>query len=235
MYLCARKSEEMTMKRLFYPILMLLSVLLYTSCEKYETYGDKKAKEREAINKFIAREEIKVITENEFKAKGETTDTAANEFVKLERTGVYMQIVRKGCGKQLESGKVVTLLCRFLEYNILTDSVLVCNSQPFYYYSASLKQYIDASQYVDKMSVSRSGTTITASFVEGMMLTFHSTTTSVPAGWLVPLNYVNVGRPENETDEISKVRLIVPHSQGTADASASVYPCFYEITYEREK
>ncbi len=223
------------MKRLFYPILMLLSVLLYTSCEKYETYGDKKAKEREAINKFIAREEIKVITENEFKAKGETTDTAANEFVKLERTGVYMQIVRKGCGKQLESGKVVTLLCRFLEYNILTDSVLVCNSQPFYYYSASLKQYIDASQYVDKMSVSRSGTTITASFVEGMMLTFHSTTTSVPAGWLVPLNYVNVGRPENETDEISKVRLIVPHSQGTADASASVYPCFYEITYEREK
>ncbi len=214
---------------------MLLSVLLYTSCEKYETYGDKKAKEREAINKFIAREEIKVITENEFKAKGETTDTAANEFVKLERTGVYMQIVRKGCGKQLESGKVVTLLCRFLEYNILTDSVLVCNSQPFYYYSASLKQYIDASQYVDKMSVSRSGTTITASFVEGMMLTFHSTTTSVPAGWLVPLNYVNVGRPENETDEISKVRLIVPHSQGTADASASVYPCFYEITYEREK
>ena len=225
----------MTMKRLFYPILMLLSVLLYTSCEKYETYGDKKAKEREAINKFIAREEIKVITENEFKAKGETTDTAANEFVKLERTGVYMQIVRKGCGKQLESGKVVTLLCRFLEYNILTDSVLVCNSQPFYYYSASLKQYIDASQYVDKMSVSRSGTTITASFVEGMMLTFHSTTTSVPAGWLVPLNYVNVGRPENETDEISKVRLIVPHSQGTADASASVYPCFYEITYEREK
>ena len=223
------------MKRLFYPILMLLSVLLYTSCEKYETYGDKKAKEREAINKFIAREEIKVITENEFKAKGETTDTAANEFVKLERTGVYMQIVRKGCGKQLESGKVVTLLCRFLEYNILTDSVLVCNSQPFYYYSASLKQYIDASQYVDKMSVSRSGTTITASFVECMMLTFHSTTTSVPAGWLVPLNYVNVGRPENETDEISKVWLIVPHSQGTADASASVYPCFYEITYEREK
>ena len=224
------------MKRLFYPILMLLTtVLLSTSCEKYETYGDKKAKEREAINKFITREEIKVITESEFKAKGETTDTAANEFVKLERTGVYMQIVRKGCGKQLESGMVVTLLCRFLEYNILTDSVLVCNSQPFYYYSASLKQYIDASQYVDKMSVSRSGTTITASFVEGMMLTFHSTTTSVPTGWLVPLNYVNVGRPENETDEISKVRLIVPHSQGTADASASVYPCFYEITHEREK
>ena len=67
-----------------------------------------------------------------------------------------------------------------------------------------------------------------------MMLMYHSSSTSVPAGWLVPLNYINVGRPENENDEIAKVRLIVPHSQGTVDASSSVYPCFYEITYVRE-
>ena len=51
----------------------------------------------------------------------------------------------------------------------------------------------------------------------------------------MPLNYVNVGRPEKEDDEVAKVRLIVPHSQGTADASSSVYPCYYEITYERVK
>lgn len=223
------------MKKFTYLILVLLAVVTYTSCEKYETYGDKKAKERSAINSYISEQNIRVITETEFKAKGETTDTLSNEYVKLDRTGVYMQIVRKGCGSKLEEGKPVTLLCRFLEYDILDDSVLVANNMPFYFYNSSLGQYIDASQYVDKMSVTRKGTTITASFVSGMMLMFHSSSSSVPAGWLVPLNYINVGRPENENDEIAKVRLIVPHSQGTADASSSVFPCFYEITYVREK
>ena len=86
------------------------------------------------------------------------------------------------------------------------------------------------------MTVKRTGTTITASFVTGMMYQYHGSA-SVPSGWLVPLNYVNVGRPNpiNSDDEVSKVRLIVPHSQGTADASSSVYPCYYEITYERER
>jgi hypothetical protein len=86
------------------------------------------------------------------------------------------------------------------------------------------------------MSVKRTGTTITASFVTGMMLNMHGAT--VPAGWLVPLNYVYIGRPNpagDLDDEVSKVRLIVPHSQGTADASGNVYPCYYEITYERAK
>jgi hypothetical protein len=51
----------------------------------------------------------------------------------------------------------------------------------------------------------------------------------------VPLNYVKIGRPENEGEETAKVRLIVPHSQGTADASSSVTPYYYEITYQRER
>jgi hypothetical protein len=71
-------------------------------------------------------------------------------------------------------------------------------------------------------------------FESGMMQAYHSST-SVPGGWLVPLNYINVGRPEKEDDQIAKVRLIVPHSQGTADASSTVFPCYYEITYERVK
>ena len=112
-------------------------------------------------------------------------------------------------------------------------------SSPYGAYSVQwVANQPDPSQYVDKMYVTRNGTTITASFVSdpqpGMMQMYHSST-SVPGGWLVPLNYVNVGRPEKETDEIAKVRLIVPHSQGTADASSSVYPCYYEITYERVK
>lgn len=223
------------MKRLLCPILALMAVLLLASCENYETYGDKKAKERDAISKFIATRNIKVIDESTFKARGEVTDVSSNEFVRLSRTGVYMQIVRKGCGDMLEENRRVNILCRFVEYDVLNDSLQLCNNESYYFYNTSLGSYIDASQYVDKMSVVRSGTTLTGSFVEGIMAMFHTSSTAVPAGWLVPLNYVNIGRPEKAGDEIAKVKIIVPHSQGTADASSTVTPFYYEITYERER
>lgn len=226
-------SKKIMTKRIFHGLLLLLCVLGYTSCENYETYGDKKEKEQDAISRFIGQRGIQVISEEQFVAQGETTDTAQNQFVRLSRTGVYMQIVRKGCGDKLEESKRVNLLCRFMEQNILTDSILIRNDITSTVYVSSLGQNIDVSQYVDKLSVYRTGTTITATFVSGIMSIFHGS--SVPAGWLVPLNYVHVGRPETVDDEVSMVRLIVPHSQGTADASSTVYPCFYEITYEREK
>lgn len=216
--------------------LLLGAVLILCSCQDYETYGDKKAKEREAISRFLSQQNIKVISETTFKEQGETTDTTANEYVYLNRNGVYMQIRRKGCGDMLEEGKTATVLCRFVEYNILADSMLVRNDIPYFIYNSYLGQVIDCSQYVDKMSVLRSGTTFTASFLAGgMMYMYHSTSTSVPTGWLVPLNYINIGRPDKEGEETAKVRLIVPHSQGTADASSSVYPCFYEIQYEQAR
>jgi hypothetical protein len=215
---------------------MLLCAVFYMSCESYETYGDKKAKERDAISAFISKNNIQVIDENQFEAQGHTTDTTQNQYVRMTRTGVYMQIVRKGCGSKLEENKSVNVLCRFTEFNILADSILLSNLLPeFYIYDSSVGSYISTAQYYDKMNVSRKGTTITASFVTGLMMRYHSSSSSVPGGWLVPLNYINIGRPESENDEIAKVRLIVPHSQGTADASSSVYPCHYEITYVREK
>ena len=222
------------MKRIAIYMALLLAGICYTSCEDYETYGDKKEKEQDAISRYISTNGIQVISESQFAAQGETTDTAKNQYVHLSRSGVYMQIVRKGCGSQLEENKRVNILCRFLEYNILTDSLLVRNDIRGSYYLASAGQTLEVSQYVDKMSVVRTGTTFTASFVDGIMMLAHSSS-SVPAGWLVPLNYVNVGFPQKETDEIAKVRLIVPHSQGTADASSTVYPCFYQITYVRER
>jgi hypothetical protein len=224
------------MKKFTYLILVLVAVVTYTSCEKYETYGDKKAKERDAIDNFISKNNIQVIDENQFEAQGYTTDTAQNQYVLMSRTGVYMQIVRKGCGDKLEENKSVGIICRFTEYNILEDSVLLSNLLPaFYIYNNSTGQTIDASQYYEKMTVSRTGTTITAAFVSGLMKLYHSSSSSVPGGWLIPLNYINIGRPESENDEIARVNLIVPHSQGTADASSSVYPCHYEITYVRTK
>ena len=229
-------SKTTAMKRLIYPVLMMLCALCYMSCEDYETYGDKKAKERDAIDNFISKNNIQVIDENQFEAQGYTTDTAQNQFVRMSRTGVYMQIVRKGCGSKLEENKSVSIICRFTEFNILADSVLLSNLMPsFYIYDTTSGSYIEASKYYEKMNVSRTGTTITASFVSGLMMLYHSSSSSVPGGWLIPLNYINIGRPESENDEIARVNLIVPHSQGTADASSSVYPCYYEITYVRAK
>ena len=223
------------MKRLIFSILPLVLVLIFASCQNYETYGDKKAKERDAIQKFITKQGIRVITEAEFKANNQTTNVEANEFVRLDRTGVYMQIVRRGCGDMLEENKTVNLLCRFYEWDLLQDTLLICNDRPLLFYNSSMSSWIECSDYVDKMSVRRSGTSYTATFIEGMMLMRHSSSASVPAGWLIPLNYICVGRPQEEGDEVAVVRLIVPHSQGTADASSSVTPCYYEISYQRTK
>ena len=222
------------MNKIIYTLLFVFSMIGLTSCNDYETYADLKEKEQNAISNFISREGIQVIDETTFKNQSETTDTTRNQFVYMSRTGVYMQIVRKGCGSPLEDKKSVSLLCRFMEKNLLTDSILIRNDQKSSFYLTNIGRYIDTSQYVDKMYVTRNGTTITAMFESGMMQTYHSST-SVPGGWLVPLNYINVGRPEKEGDQIAKVRLIVPHSQGTADASSTVFPCYYEISYERVK
>lgn len=220
------------MKKILYSLLLLVLALAYTSCENYETYADKKEAERNAINDFIAREGIQVISEQQFVAQDSTTDVSKNQYVYFDRNGVYMQIVRKGVGEKLAENKSTNILCRFVEKNIQLDSIILRNDiQAWLTYNGTT---YDTSLYVDKMSVVRTGNTITASFITGMMYMYHGSA-SVPAGWLVPLNYVKIGRPDAAVavdQEIAKVRLIVPHSQGTSDASASVYPCYYEITYQ---
>ena len=62
---------------------------------------------------------------------------------------------------------------------------------------------------------------------------FISVGISVPEGWLVPLSYIKLGRPQKEGDEIAKVRLIVPHEMGHEVALKGVCAFYYEITYER--
>ena len=193
-------------------MLLAMVVSLFAACNDYETYSDLKKKERQAISKFLVDSAINVISEKQFEEQGQTTDLKKNQYVLLDKSGVYMQIIRKGCGQQVESGKTVNVLCRFSETNILTDSMLIRNDIVGTIYMNG--QYIDVSQYVDKMTVQRNGSTFQASFVSGMMQLYHGTS-SVPSGWLVPLLYINVGRPLQEGDEIAKVKLIVPHSQGT--------------------
>lgn len=57
---------------------------------------------------------------------------------------------------------------------------------------------------------------------------------AVPAGWMIPFDFINIGRPKKDGDELAKVRLIVPSSSGTLSASNSVRPYMYELTFQEE-
>ncbi len=200
-------------------LLMTLAVVV-SSCNNYETYGDKKEKERNAISKFISDHNITVISEDQFNQQGKKTDVSKNEYVKFDRNGVYMQIVRQGCGSDLADGGQATLVCRYAETNIFADTIQSYNNTPAY------------AATPDRMFISRATSVYSAQFLDGMMMNTYGAT--VPAGWLVPMPYIKIGHPTSETEECSRVRLIVPHTQGHAYSSSNVIPYFYEITYERE-
>lgn len=224
------------MKKLAYLFVAFVAVVTaISSCDDSETYADQKKRERSAINKYITEQGIKVLTETEFKAKDCITDTSKNEFVYLDNSGVYMQIIRRGCGKKLQNNETATVLCRYREYNLLTDSLQSTNMIGYYI------------SLVDKMNVTNTSGTFTATFQAGesLMYTLYGST-SVPSGWLAPLSYINVGIQTDDnltdvgnvslltkTDEIAHVRLIVPHTQGHSYATSGVYPCLYDITYQR--
>lgn len=214
------------MKRILF--ILIAAAAVFASCNDYETYGDKKEKERNAIAKFISDSSIVVISEDQFNRQGQTTDLARNEYVKFDKNGVYMQIVRQGCGTKLQDGEKTRLICRFSEYNLLEDTITLCNNNnELIYHGKSVVKMPDI------MQISRTGSSFTASFLSGIMYSAYESA-AVPSGWLVPLSYVNVGRPQSADEEYSMVRLIVPHSQGHAKASGNVIPYFYEITFQRE-
>ena len=199
-------------------MLALGALFLVSACNKTETYAELKDKERSAINQFIVNRGIKVISETDFKANGEVTNVSNNEYVLFGANGVYMQIERKGCGQKIKSGESANVICRFVEWNILGDSLLLTNNSLYF---ASMP---------DIMQVNNTSGTFTASFTSGVMYSVYGP--SVPVGWLVPLTFINVGRPVEETDELAKVRLIVPAEAGQQKASQYVFPCYYEITFE---
>lgn len=201
---------------------VLCGVLVLASCSDYETYADQKKKENAAINAYIADNNVKVISEETFAAQGYTTDTLKNEFVLFDSNGIYLQIIRKGCGTPLKSGETSDVLIRFDEYNLLGDSLQLSNNNLYF------------SSIAERMSVTNTSGTFSGSFdtTSSIMYSAYSSS-SVPSGWLYPLTYVNLGRPEKDDDEIAKVRVIVPSAQGQYNASSNVYPCLYNLTYER--
>ena len=218
-------------------LFVFASVVIFTACDEDETYSDKRKREKKQVEAFLKKgvtvydadksqvllhvpADIKVISEEEFYANDSVTNVDANEYVLFKKTGVYMQIVRKGPGKKLQEGESTTILNRFTEYNIAADSISCTN------------KILPYETMEDKMTVVNTGGTFTASFLSGLMFSIYQSA-SVPTGWLVPLSYINIGRQDAPDQEVALVRLIVPSTQGQSDANNNVYACFYEISYQR--
>lgn len=211
------------MRKLHFLLFAVAVALTFAACSDSETYADQKKKERTAINSYIAAKGINVISEDEFYAQDSTTDVSKNEYVLFETTGVYMQIINKGKGEKLKQGETATVLCRFDEYNLMSDpdTAQLSNNYGTYAYMP------------EKMTITNVSGSFTAAFVSGESLLYYAYgSTSVPSGWLVPFSYINLTRL-TEPDCLAKVKLIVPHSQGQSYASSNVYPCYYDITFER--
>ena len=210
-------------KGLLFLFLLLLSATAFTACSDDETYADQVKRERSAISAYIADSGVNVISESTFRDQNYTTDTAKNQFVLFESSGLYMQIIRKGSGEPIASGESARILCRYTERNLLTDSIQVSNTISPYYY-----------RYVEVMNVTNNSGTFSGSFEQAssLMYLFYGST-AIPSGWLAALPYLNFARYVTDESQIAKVRLIVPHDLGQSYASSGVYPCLYDITFER--
>ncbi len=193
---------------------MLVAGSILQSCDDTETYADMKEREREAIQAFIKSEGINVISYEKFLEQDSVTDVDKNEFVLFNDNGVYMQIVRKGEGRKLTDGERMDIISRYVEVNIKENDTLSGN-------------LFDASN-PDIFTLTYKNGEYSGSFTSGYMLSIYSS--AVPSGWLVPMPYINIGRKQSN---LAKVRLIVPHSEGQATATSYVYPCYYEITYQK--
>ena len=229
------------MKNFLFAMIAFAAVFSFAACNDSETYKDKRDRELDSISSFLRKENIKVISEDEFTRRWNDnqrlTDTAKNnnEWVLFNSNGIYMQVIDQGCGDYIKKGETADVLVRFDEYNLsyaaeMSNKCLtLSNNVPAYSY------------YVDKMSVTNTSGTFTGSFVNPkaslMALTYNSSYTgissTVPSGWLIPFSWVKIGRPKTDDERIAHIRLLVPHSYGTTSASGSVQACVYDMTLQK--
>lgn len=230
-----------SMKKYLCAILVFLCTgVAVTSCQEEDTYAEKIKQQRNQISNFLKKGtlvkssdgdtllyvpgNIQVISESQFLAQDSTTNVSNNEYVLFGSTGIYMQIVRQGVGSRLAENTTTTILSRFTEYNISGDSLSMSSMSSMY------------STAPDVMSCTNSYGTISGNLLSGALYNLlASSSTSVPTGWLKPLEYVYIGRATTPDEEISKVRLIVPSTSGHGRAQNLNYASFYEITYQRAR
>lgn len=199
------------------------------SCNNGKTYAEMKEEEADAINKFIVENDIQVISEAEFAAQDSTTKE--NEYVLLDESGVYMHVVNRGTGKEVLGNGTYDMVDRFVEIALQTRSDLGMTAGD----TLLANMHVANPSYTingEDFKLTISGDSYSASFTRSDSYSMYGMygTVAVPSGWLIPLRYLKPGRT-NDSEKIARVKLIVPHSEGTSSATQSVYPCFYELTY----
>lgn len=211
------------MKKLIYILSGLLALMpVLVSCDDEETYAEQKERENKQIKKWLEDHDIDVIYMSDFLKDTITNnnetgpDTTRNEYVLFPDNGVYMQIVRRGEGRLLEPGDMWYMNARYKEYYVSngeTRTLNIYQSEP------------------DVFHVKRVGDNYTASFLSGIMASIYGT--NVPSAWIMAMPFIKPGVLNGSS--AAKVRLIVPHTQGTQTATQSVYPTFYEIEFTKQK
>ena len=199
-------------------MVVLLAGVAFQACNKGKTYAEYKEEEREAIQRFIEVNGIKVISMDEFLANDTATDVSKNEYVLFNDNGVYMQIDARGNGDLMANGRH-EVLARYWEMKILETGQ--CDT-------LSTNVITNVYPHPDEFVVTKVGSRYSGTFVRGAMVDTYNSY-SVPEGWLLPFDYLRTGR---ETKGRAKIKLIVPHTKGTSAASSYIYPSFYELTYQ---
>jgi len=191
--------------------------ILSVSCNDDETYADQKEREAKQIDKWITTHEIDVIKLSQFLKDTITNnpftgpDFSKNEYVLFPDNGVYMQIISRGDGQITQSGQNRNMNVRWLEVRVSNGDTISFNR-------------LDESP--DLFYIERKGDNYSASFTSGRFPNIYGN--SVPNAWIMPFMYIKPGFLNGSS--AAKVRLIVPHNQGTQLAASNVYPTYYELT-----
>jgi len=183
-------------------------LLVFQSCSKSVTYADKLADEKKAIDRYIKKNNIKVISFNQFVENDSVTHIDKNEYVELQ-TGLYMQIVERGSENPVDTfANRDEITIRFSEYSIMDGYFTAVGN-------LDMTDFVDAFIY----TISNNNT-IKGEFVDrGNMIEIYGTKT-VPSGWLIPLKYLRYN---------ARVNLIVSSKLGHMNSLQQVYPYAYEI------
>lgn len=201
------------MKKLTLQLFSLLAIgLAFQSCSKTKTYAEMLSDEKDAINTYIAKNKIKVISKDQFEAQNKTT--GKNEYVAFPEDGVYMNIEVKG-DRLAQNNDVI--LARFLEFDIVSNDTTITN----FFDNTSVDQFRYTRTDDSKGNiVATYGQFFQEQNQKAYMLSYYGS--AVPSGWLKALRYVGHN---------SKVKMIVPSKMGHKTAQQNVTPYFYEIQY----
>jgi len=242
-YFCRHKFLKAIMKRIKEGIAALfLAALFLSSCDDGKTYAELRDDEIDAIESWISTHDYQIISESDFYAQD--TMTAENQFVLFEESGIYMNIIEKGKGESVLPDGSYAILSRYFEIamqerdemfylgDTLTGNMNLLNYPGYIVDSSwSLPTYM---LHPEEYKVTINGTSYSAAFTSSYIMYPIYGTTSVPTGWLLPLHYIKPSRTAS-SDDVARVRLLIPHAEGTANAVKYVYPCYYEITYSLGK